>query len=156
MKSDYSSKEEVHNRALKIKNIRQSDLIKQLGLNIRGNKNAMGDVFEAWFGKAKDNSSEPDLDSFVHLYRDQGKVCPSTTTVYRCIDAGLLKLDNMVLPKKLRCRVKGDKNAHKRKNKKRYGDSIELRPAAVNDLTSMGHWEGDLVKGIRSADESQR
>lgn len=61
MKSNYSSKEEVHNRALKIKNIRQSDLIKQLGLNIRGNKNAMGDVFEAWFGKAKDNSSEPDL-----------------------------------------------------------------------------------------------
>ena len=61
MKSDYSSKEEVHNRALKIKDIRQSDLIKQLGLNIRGNKNAMGDVFEAWFGKTKDNSSEPDL-----------------------------------------------------------------------------------------------
>ena len=59
--------------------------------------------------------------------------------MYRCIDAGLLKLDNMVLPKKLRCRVKGDKNAHKRKNKKRYGDSIELRPAAVNDRTGVGH-----------------
>ena len=58
------------------------------------------------------------VDSFVHFYRDQGKSCPSTTTVYRYIDAGLLELDNMILPKKLRRRVKGYKNAHKRKNKK--------------------------------------
>lgn len=55
------------------------------------------------------------VDSFVHFYRDQGKACPSTTTVYRYIDAGLLELDNMTLPKKLRRRIKGYKNAHKRK-----------------------------------------
>ncbi|AKU35793.1 Transposase, IS30 family [Lacticaseibacillus paracasei] len=47
------------------------------------------------------------VDSFVHFYRDQGKACPSTTTVYRYIDAGLLELDNMTLPKKLRRRIKG-------------------------------------------------
>ncbi|KRN18909.1 IS30 family transposase [Lacticaseibacillus camelliae DSM 22697 = JCM 13995] len=63
-------------------------------------------------------------DSFVHFYRDQGKSFASTTTVYRYIDVGLLELDKMALPKKLRRRVKGYKNAHKRKNKKIYGDSI--------------------------------
>ena len=59
----------------------------------------------------------------------------------------------MTLPKKLRRRIKGYKNAHKRKNKKICVTQSELRPAAVNDRTGVGHWEGDLVKGIRLADE---
>lgn len=58
---DFKTKEEVHNRAIQIENIKQKDLIKMLNLHIKGNKNAMGDVFEAWFGKPKDSASEPDL-----------------------------------------------------------------------------------------------
>ncbi|CAI2555474.1 hypothetical protein AKUH4B211M_01140 [Apilactobacillus kunkeei] len=58
---DFKTKEEVHNRAVQIENIKQKDLIKMLNLHIKGNKNAMGDVFEAWFGKPKDSASQPDL-----------------------------------------------------------------------------------------------
>lgn len=58
---EFKTKEDVHNRAVQIEHIKQSDLINQLNLNIKGNKNAMGDVFEAWFGKPKDSASEPDL-----------------------------------------------------------------------------------------------
>ncbi|GAA6237266.1 Sau3AI family type II restriction endonuclease [Apilactobacillus micheneri] len=61
VRTKYSNKEQVHNKALKIKGKTQGQLIKELKLNIKGNKNAMGDVFESWFGKTKDSSSEPDL-----------------------------------------------------------------------------------------------
>ncbi len=57
----FKTKEAVHKRAQQIENIKQKDLIKQLHLHIKGNKNAMGDIFEAWFGKLKDSSSKPDL-----------------------------------------------------------------------------------------------
>jgi DNA mismatch repair protein MutH len=57
----YTSKEAVHERATKIVHIKQKDLIQKMNLNIKGNKNAMGDVFEAWFGKPKDSASHPDL-----------------------------------------------------------------------------------------------
>lgn len=95
------------------------------------------------------------VDSFVHDYqrRHPTQVCPSTTTVYRYIDQGLLALDNMDLPKKLRRRVKNAKRAHKRTNKRVLGDAIEKRPAVVAERTCTGHWEGDLIKGIQSPDE---
>lgn len=57
----FTTKEAVHKRAQQIENIKQKDLIKQLHLHIKGNKNAMGDIFEAWFGKPKDSASKPDL-----------------------------------------------------------------------------------------------
>ena len=57
----FKSKEQVHERAKGIINISRKELIKELNLNIKGDKNAMGDIFEAWFGKPKDSASEPDL-----------------------------------------------------------------------------------------------
>lgn len=59
MKSNYTSKEEVHNRALEIRNIKFGELTQSL--NVAHTKNSVGDIFEAWFGKLKDSSSEPDL-----------------------------------------------------------------------------------------------
>ncbi|WP_157944339.1 Sau3AI family type II restriction endonuclease [Apilactobacillus timberlakei] len=58
----FKTKDEVHNKALKIEGIKQKDLKKQLGIKIKGDKNAMGDIFESWFGKVKDSASKPDLD----------------------------------------------------------------------------------------------
>ena len=89
------------------------------------------------------------VDSFVHRFQRLHPTlrCPSTPTVYRYIDAGLLSLDNSDLPKKQRRRVKGKYPKHSRLNKKLLGKSIEDRSAAVDDRITFGDWEGNLVKG---------
>lgn len=95
------------------------------------------------------------VDSFIHRFkRDHpDKPCPSTPTVYRYIDQGLLNLNNADLPAKLRRRVKGNHKSHSRKNKKILGTSIDERPAYIADRLMVGDWEGDLVKGRRVASE---
>lgn len=91
------------------------------------------------------------IDSFVHFFKKNlnNYSCPSTPTVYRYIDAGRLSLNNADLPVKLRRRVKAPGKHHQRVNKRIIGQSIENRPAAVDDRKELGHWEGDLVKGRR-------
>lgn len=94
------------------------------------------------------------VDTFVHHYQSEhpDQPCPSTPTVYRDIDKGLLAVHNADLPMKLRRRVRHG-NHHSRLNKKVLGTSIDERPAAVEDRQEVGHWEGDLVKGKRVEDE---
>ncbi|WP_125608473.1 IS30 family transposase [Lapidilactobacillus bayanensis] len=94
------------------------------------------------------------IDGFVHKYKAEhpDKKCPSTPTVYRYINQGLLPLRNSDLPEKLRRRVKG-RRSHNRKNKKILGTSIEKRPVEVDERLKAGNWEGDLVKGKRVASE---
>ncbi|WP_270235932.1 IS30 family transposase [Lacticaseibacillus suilingensis] len=91
------------------------------------------------------------VDSFVHDFkmRFPRLKCPSTPTVYRYIDTGLLPLTNLDLPVKLRRRVKRPGLRHARINKHKLGASIEDRPAVVDGRRGVGHWEGDLVKGKR-------
>jgi len=95
------------------------------------------------------------IDSFVHRFRRNhpDKACPSTPTVYRYIDMGLLDLTNSDLPMKLRRRVKGNHKVHVRMNKKNLGTPIDMRPSVVDKRLSFGDWEGDLVKGKRVASE---
>ncbi|GAX01125.1 hypothetical protein C5L25_001958 [Secundilactobacillus silagei JCM 19001] len=56
------------------------------------------------------------VDTFVHYYRQAypERDCPSTPTVYRDIDSGVLSLRNSDLPMKLRRRVKGNGKSHAR------------------------------------------
>ena len=95
------------------------------------------------------------IDSFVHAFQMQFPHlrCPSTPTVYRYIDQGLLPITNIDLPMKLRRRAKHPGQRHARTNKRRLGASIEQRPKAVDDRSGVGHWEGDLVKGKRVESE---
>lgn len=95
------------------------------------------------------------VDSFVHDFqmRFPRLRCPSTPTVYRYIDAGLLPITNLDLPAKLRRRVKRPGLRHARINKQKLGESIEKRPKAVDGRLGVGHWEGDLVKGKRVESE---
>lgn len=58
---EYESKEEVHNLAKKIEGIPFKDLAEDYNINLKNNKNSVGDLFEAYFGKPKDSASEPDL-----------------------------------------------------------------------------------------------
>lgn len=55
----YATKNEVHDKAAKIVNIKFGDLSKLL--QVKQTKSSVGDLFEAWFGKAKDSDSAPDL-----------------------------------------------------------------------------------------------
>jgi len=103
----------------------------------------------------KEHIRTDSVDSFVHRFRRIHPTlrCPSTPTVYRYIDAGLLSLNNSDLPQKLRRRIKGSRPHHDRLNKKLLGKSIEDRPASINDRITFGDWEGDLVKGKKVASE---
>lgn len=88
---------------------------------------------------------------FKRIHPD--KPTPSVTTVYRYIDQGLLNLRNIDLPQKLRRRVKNKTHTHSRKPRKDLGLSIEERPLEVEQRQTLGHWEADLVKGVRRASE---
>nr|WP_261978589.1 IS30 family transposase [Lactiplantibacillus plantarum] len=91
----------------------------------------------------------------MHAYRQifSSRLCPSTPTVYRDINAGVLSLRNSDLPMKLRRRIKGQGHHHVRINKHVLGQSIAERSANVDNRTEIGHWEGDLVKGQQAQDD---
>ncbi|QVI35586.1 IS30 family transposase [Lacticaseibacillus chiayiensis] len=95
------------------------------------------------------------IDGYCHLFKRlyPAHACPSTPTVYRYLDRGLLPLDNTILPEKLRRHIKHAGRHRDRRNKRLAGTSIEQRPQAVNERKTFGDWEGDLVKGKRVVNE---
>lgn len=68
----------------------------------------------------------------------------STKTLYNYIDKGLIGVKSIDLLLKTKLRTKKRRN---RINKKKMGDSIELRPLCINERLEEGHWEIDTVIG---------
>ena len=75
-----------------------------------------------------------------HLFEET--VC--TRTLYNYIDQCLLKVRNIDLPLRVKLKTKVHKD---RKNRRIFGDSIEVRPESINNRLEFGHWEIDTIVG---------
>ncbi len=73
-----------------------------------------------------------------------------TKTLYHYVDLGLLPIQNIDLPEKLR---RSAKAKTVRENKKSLGTSIEERPEIVAAREEFGHWEANKVIGKKDENE---
>lgn len=87
----------------------------------------------------------------AHEFARKEMVC--TKTLYNYVDRGILKIKNIDLPQKLRRKPRKDAPPI-RTNKKKYGRSIEERPAHVASRERFGDWELDLVIGSSRKDHA--
>ena len=84
----------------------------------------------------------------IALFPKEEMVCVST--LYSYITLGLLKTKDMDLLQKV---SRKPKSKHNRMNKKILGQSIDERPAEINDRNTFAHWEIDCVLLKRSKGE---
>ena len=78
----------------------------------------------------------------------KSSVC--TRTFYNYIDMGLMRIRNIDLPLKVR---RSEKGTRIKANKRILGDSIEIRPAHIDERQEFGHWEIDTVIGSKAKDD---
>lgn len=84
----------------------------------------------------------------ICFYSSDEMVC--TKTLYKYADLGLLPIENIDLPEKLKRKIKSSST---RKNRKKLGKSIEERPETVNLGEEFGHLEIDSVLGKKKDTE---
>jgi len=95
--------------------------------------------------KILDDDWSPDAAcGHAKLHSTYGEQIVCTKTIYNYIDKGLIAVKNIDLPMKLR---RNTKTKRIRKNKRILGQSIEERPAEVEQRQEFGHWEIDTVIG---------
>ncbi|MCD8147252.1 MAG: IS30 family transposase [Clostridiales bacterium] len=78
------------------------------------------------------------------LFQRKEMVC--TKTLYNYVDSGMMALKNIDLPEKV---SRNTKKRKVRENKKKLGDSIDLREKCVETREDFGNWEIDSVLGKR-------
>lgn len=96
------------------------------------------------------------VETFVVTYvrANPMEVIPSISTVYNFINAGLLAIKRIDLPRAVRFKRRSKRYAiQNAKHLKEQKRSIEQRPDEINKRTEQGHWEIDLMIGKRGVDE---
>ena len=94
------------------------------------------------------------IDSFVRYYREHhpDEKVPCTATIYRYVHQALIDLKPIDLPRMVRWKQR-KKKKETQPYKKKLGNSIELRPEIIEKRQEIGHFEIDLVHGIRGKNE---
>src|SRR5690625_2571334 len=77
---------------------------------------------------------------------------PCTSTLYRWIDRGIMKVKNIDLFEKVSRKPRNDSPVY-RENRRVLGPSIEKRPKKVEKREHFGHWEIDTLIGARAKDD---
>ena len=75
----------------------------------------------------------------------------STKTLYNYIDQGKLSVRNIDLAVKTKLNTK---TKRVRKHRRVLGESIAMRPLAIENREEFGHWEIDTVEGKKSDDNA--
>ena len=83
------------------------------------------------------------------LFREDEMVC--TCTLYNMVWDGLLPLTPTELPEALKRKAKSHRD---REHKRKYGQSISVRPEIAGLRIEEGHWEGDTMVGKRAGKEA--
>lgn len=90
----------------------------------------------------KENARSPDHANA--LAKKAGYKTVSTKTLYNWIEAGLLKVQNIDLLRKVKMKPRQSKI---KEQKRIYGESIDNRPEKINNRSEFGHFEGDSIIG---------
>lgn len=102
--------------------------------------------------KIKPRVESPETFVVAYLEKHPGAIVPCFKTIYRYIHQGIISLKPIDMPRMVRYRIKHHRKQPK-PNKKKLGRSIEERPEAVNKREEFGHWEIDLIIGLRQGKE---